>query len=123
MGIADVFARFETNQFKFNTSLPPVRAAIYAYTSLLNHDCDPNVKIWPLEDALCARACKDLRPGDELTISYGPINASTSLEDRRNLLLEKHGFVCLCQRCKADSAAEVSRVGASRRWRFFVGRS
>ena len=74
--------------------------ALYAYTALLNHSCDPSADIGPgrtSEARLHTRALVDLAVGEEITINYGPVELpSWPVARRREYLLAHHSFVCAC---------------------------
>ena len=76
-------------------------SAVYVLPSLLNHSCAPNVDVkWETGDAtLTLRAAVDVRPGEELTITY--IDADAPV-DARQRALEPYGFTCACARCVED---------------------
>ena len=67
---------------------------------LFNHSCDPNVHVSLDEscrvDFVLAR---DAMQGDELCISY--VDVALNFEKRQEMLLNKYGFTCDCQRCKS----------------------
>lgn len=77
-------------------------AAVYAFASLLNHSCAPNV------DVLWRRGCADVacvarqavRRGQQLTATY--IDASAGVAQRRALLRHGWGFECTCALCVSD---------------------
>jgi len=86
--------------------------ALYAYTALLNHSCDPTADIGPgrTEKArLHTRAITDLAAGTELTINYGPPELpSWTVAHRRDYLLAHHSFVCACVRCEREGGRRRS---------------
>jgi lysine-specific demethylase 8 len=85
---------------------PPLDGtAMYSRICKMNHSCDPNVVVvyprragwgsqYPLT-AFCI-AIKDIRAGDELTISY--IDPEQTYADRQ-AALANYGFRCRCSRC------------------------
>jgi len=73
--------------------------AVYMLPSLLNHSCDPNIDaVWRDGDAtLTLAARRDIAAGEELNITY--IDAGLPATERRQLLLNGYGFVCMCPAC------------------------
>ncbi|XP_037915115.1 uncharacterized protein LOC119654024 [Hermetia illucens] len=88
----------EVNCFGFDRDGRKGRG-LYPITSLMAHDCCPNVRtaIHPKTYAMTARALRDIEQGESLTISYVDYILGT-LKRREQL---KHGklFWCTCQRC------------------------
>lgn len=80
------------------------RFGLFAISSVLNHDCDPNTFFKEGDNWRCPAmklvARKTIQPDEELTTCYVP----DGLEwfDRRDRLLKEWGFLCKCNRCKAD---------------------
>lgn len=116
--VFSVLMRWQSNQFRFPNGTGPdgAAAAIYRYTASMNHACAPTVVLEPQWSAqqpgeavvgdgrIIARALADLQPGDPLTINYGPRDlVGWPLDKRREYLRAKHGFVCGCPRCEAES--------------------
>ncbi|CAG9464172.1 unnamed protein product [Pedinophyceae sp. YPF-701] len=79
--------------------------------SLLNHSCDPALLVAMDYDggssSVTLLARRDIRAGEELTISYVDTALPT---DERGELLRDYGFTCTCPRCMAD---DPLRGGAS----------
>ncbi|XP_073152992.1 histone-lysine N-methyltransferase ATXR4 [Henckelia pumila] len=72
--------------------------AVYMLPSLYNHDCDPNVNIfWVDNVGAKLKALREILAGEELRICY--IDASMDFEARQTVLLEGFGFRCKCLRC------------------------
>ncbi|KAI0530432.1 hypothetical protein GGR58DRAFT_518484 [Xylaria digitata] len=78
------------------------RAGLFLNASRFNHSCDPN--LWYEADIKdgrwVARACRDIKKGEELFISYILIN--NPLEERR-AAIAGWGFVCDCPKCSGGS--------------------
>lgn len=81
---------------------------IYETTSRINHSCDFNAVV--SMDAMAKgggerqviRAATDIKPGDEITISYlGSITYADCQLRNERLLSEKY-FQCFCTRCRKD---------------------
>ncbi|KAJ4973415.1 hypothetical protein NE237_006589 [Protea cynaroides] len=85
-----------------------VRAyAIYPKASLFNHDCLPNACRFDYVDIagdrntdIIVRAIHDIPEGQEICLSYFPVNWNYA--DRQRRLLEDYGFTCQCDRCKVE---------------------
>jgi hypothetical protein len=77
-----------------------VPAGLYVLPSLANHACDPSARYDFLGEAMYLRATRDLKAGDEVTISY----ASGCTYDDRTAALKKHGIRCgpTCVPCTQD---------------------
>ena len=115
------------DQDDFDALFPPLDGtAMYALTCKMNHSCEPNVAVlyktrgWGSKHPLVvhAVAIRDIKPGEELCISY--IEEKAPREKRQEELLH-YGFMCACTKCerekdgpveesKADSAADTEEV-------------
>eukprot|EP00798_Chlamydomonas_sp_ICE-L_P025761 gene25761-11426_t len=87
-------------------------AALHALSSKMNHDCDPSAQLHSHsfdDHTMDVVALKELRYGDELTISY--VDARGTRAIRRAGLRMNYGFECNCKRCLREEAAASS--GAS----------
>ena len=82
-------------------------SAIYAYGSMFNHSCAPNVNVvWPERNHLVDFvANENIKQGEQLTIAYIDLNEDWSLDvaKRRAQLEEAYGFVCECPRCVSET--------------------
>lgn len=87
---------------------PPLDGtAMYALACKMNHSCDPNVTVlykrvgWGRNHPLTAfcMALKDIKEGEELTISYIDSEQSFSL---RQAALNHYGFKCCCHLCAKE---------------------
>ncbi|KDQ14983.1 hypothetical protein BOTBODRAFT_174183 [Botryobasidium botryosum FD-172 SS1] len=81
-------------------------SALYLLPSLFNHSCSANSTWCNFGDVLVVRATRDVAEGDELTISYIPLegscaNVSTTYLDRDDGLYQ-HMDKCDCPECEAD---------------------
>ncbi|KAI1108870.1 hypothetical protein F5Y14DRAFT_434446 [Nemania sp. NC0429] len=80
--------------------------------SLLNHDCRPNLAFF-IDQNLThyTHAVRDIKPGEELTISYvDPLEARSVRQERTR---NSFGFSCGCSHCsllKNESDASDSRL-------------
>ncbi|CAE8636656.1 unnamed protein product [Polarella glacialis] len=71
----------------------------------LNHACDANCSWCTVGDMLFVRCQREVASGEELTIPY--CNPTDAVEDRRDFLKGRHGFVCCCGLCEAQKSAEA----------------
>lgn len=74
--------------------------ALFPKTSRFNHSCCPNAFVDGTHMQATVRALQDIASGEEVSISYIPLN--TSRADRQKLLWQR-GFTCTCLRCKAEA--------------------
>lgn len=77
----------------------PIGHVIYQRTSLLNHSCRPNCGVSFAGNHSLVRAKRDLRPGEELLISYLPADQLADRGHARRLLKAFFYFDCECGRC------------------------
>ena len=82
-------------------------SAIYPTVSLINHSCDPNCIQTFQGNTVVIKATKAIRPGQELTISYGPIFSKQNWEERQRTLKDQYFFTCHCDRCKDGPSDEI----------------
>eukprot|EP00064_Thunnus_orientalis_P022380 superscaffoldBa00007478_g22574 len=75
--------------------------AVYPDVALINHSCLPSVIVTYNGTVAEVRAVKDMKPGDEVLISY--IDLLYPTDDRNNMLRESYYFTCDCQECKSRS--------------------
>ncbi|KAK7049748.1 mitochondrial import receptor subunit tom20 [Paramarasmius palmivorus] len=95
-----------------------IGTGIYTVASYLSHSCDPNVRpVFDGTSELQLVANKDLKEGDELTISYvdSTIHEGESQLDarrrRRMELARGWRFACGCEKCM-EEAVELGLEGA-----------
>lgn len=84
-----------------------VPAGLYVLPSLANHACNPSARFDFLGESMYLRATRDLKAGDEVTISYA---SGCGYEDR-TAALGKHGIRCgvdciPCTQDRLDMAEE-----------------
>ena len=73
--------------------------AIALNSSFFNHSCSPNT-FWVFNARYITIVTKkDIKCGDELTISYGPQSSDNSKEERQSLLEKRYFFQCKCSEC------------------------
>ena len=133
--VQDTLDRFAANETGFDnladeesTSRPAWEVhGLYAFGSLFNHSCAPNVTVISKE-AFCRLngrpyhvereggnvvflALRDIAAGERLTTSYvaGERREALSVTQRRELLREQFSFVCGCARCVDEEAQEARR--------------
>ena len=88
---------------------------VFPLLSTLNHDCAPNCDTAFIQDrGVAVLALRDIRAGEELSISY--VNEGLPVADRRRQLLA-YGFECACERCadEAEQADATCESDAKRR--------
>ena len=75
--------------------------AIYTYASQLNHSCLPNTfhLFVPGTHAIKVYASRDLEPGEQVFISYGPDSIRHTLEERKSMIQKTWHFDCSCKDC------------------------
>ncbi|KAK0619545.1 hypothetical protein B0T14DRAFT_566384 [Immersiella caudata] len=71
---------------------------LYPLIARINHDCRPNafVRYSPRTLVVEAVAYKDIQPGEEVSVSYLPLNLLT---EQRTQLIKEWGFNCTCSLC------------------------
>merc|ERR1712156_423236 len=76
------------------------------HISRFNHSCAPNAEnVWRSgeNDACEIRAVSKIKPGDEITVNYNPVEiVLKNLKIRQELLLDSWGFGCDCTLCKEE---------------------
>ncbi|XP_055306303.1 uncharacterized protein LOC129570640 [Sitodiplosis mosellana] len=65
--------------------------------SYLNHECAPNAAKFLLGNSVIVVAMRPIEKGQQLLVSYCDVLKSD--KERQNILLLKHGFQCMCERC------------------------
>jgi len=85
--------------------------------SRLNHSCQPNARILPENGEV--RAISDIKPGQEVTISYRPDPMfSMKNKESRQKILKPMGFICNCDLCKNQS--DVGHTRGNREIQFKI---
>ncbi|OZJ02990.1 hypothetical protein BZG36_03136 [Bifiguratus adelaidae] len=89
----------------------PMGTAIYLRGSLHNHSCRPTalqrfVRKKNSRPLLNILVTEPVQPKEEITISYGPLEARDSYSDRRLWLKQRYGFDCRCEACMEGPRAE-----------------
>ncbi|XP_043962527.1 N-lysine methyltransferase SMYD2-like [Gambusia affinis] len=81
--------------------LSHIGTAVYPDVALINHSCLPSVIVTYNGTSAEVRAVQDMKPGDEVLISY--IDLLYPTDDRNNRLRECYYFTCDCLECKTKS--------------------
>lgn len=79
---------------------------VYTVGCLFNHSCRPNLQVLYSDagdELLSVRALRDIKPGEELLISY--IDESLPYPERQQELYEHYLFTCRCPKCEEEAAA------------------
>ncbi|KAF0023539.1 hypothetical protein F2P81_024169 [Scophthalmus maximus] len=97
-----LFSQVACNGFTIeDDELSHLGTAVYPDVALINHSCLPSVIVTFKGTSAEIRAVKNMKPGDEVLISY--IDLLYPTDDRNNRLRESYYFTCDCQECKSKS--------------------
>ncbi|KAM9840069.1 N-lysine methyltransferase SMYD2-like [Aulostomus maculatus] len=100
--LLSLFSQVSCNGFTVeDEELSHMGTAVYPDVALINHSCLPSVIVTYSGTCAEVRAVKDMKPGDEVLISY--IDVLYPTDDRNNRLRESYYFTCDCQECKTKS--------------------
>lgn len=91
------------------------RGGLFPVSSRFNHSCDPSACYsWNSSlSKMVVYAVKDIRPGEQITITYlGDIRLVRNF--RQRMLLEEFRFNCLCDACNARPPSELVASDARR---------
>ncbi|GAB4823261.1 hypothetical protein N2152v2_010307 [Parachlorella kessleri] len=103
-GLLDALSQFEEDGCEGN--------AFYTLQSCLNHSCVPNAHAFKRDDdtdgSAVILALRDIRLGEEITISYVDEDASLG---QRTADLADYGFTCSCDKCCAERLAGELHLG------------
>lgn len=86
------YMKLKRNMFKFDNS-----PGICFIGTRINHSCDPNVTYYKDGDVLVFKTIKSINKDEELFESY--IDYELPREVRQEMLLDRYGFVCKCNKC------------------------
>jgi len=80
-------------------------SGVFPLASMLNHQCTPNAE-WYFDvpkygNSIRVRALRDIRPREQIFISYSASAMSNDLEVRA-LFFKAYSFECSCPRCVQD---------------------
>uniref|UniRef100_A0A4W6D480 [histone H3]-lysine(4) N-trimethyltransferase n=1 Tax=Lates calcarifer TaxID=8187 RepID=A0A4W6D480_LATCA len=102
-----LFSQVACNGFTIeDDELSHMGTAVYPDVALINHSCLPSVIVTYNGTSAEVRAVQDMKPGDEVLISY--IDLLYPTDDRNNRLRESYYFTCDCQECKSKSKVRSS---------------
>jgi len=73
---------------------------IWIFPSLYNHSCEPNADRNWVGDLFVVRAAKNIKKGEEIFVSYIPVESIYS--ERANMLKFWKIWNCECRRCKIE---------------------
>ncbi|GJQ85477.1 hypothetical protein Trydic_g23900 [Trypoxylus dichotomus] len=88
-----------TNESGFVSTLE-IGAGAYAFLSLFNHSCDPNVVRHCHGNEIVVRAIRTIHAGEQLFDNYGYHYAVMKKADRRRQLERQYFFICKCAACE-----------------------
>ena len=86
-----------------DSDLRAVGIGLYPLAALVNHSCRPSAVQAFSGRRIRIRAASDLKPGDEVTISY--LDLADPLRMRRHELQDRYHFTCSCPLCSAPPDA------------------
>lgn len=97
-----LFSQVACNGFTIeDDELSHIGTAVYPDVALVNHSCLPSVIVTYNGTSAEIRAVQDMKPGDEVLISY--IDLLYPTDDRNNRLRDFYYFTCDCLECKNKS--------------------
>uniref|UniRef100_A0A3Q3IZA2 [histone H3]-lysine(4) N-trimethyltransferase n=1 Tax=Monopterus albus TaxID=43700 RepID=A0A3Q3IZA2_MONAL len=101
-----LFSQVACNGFTIeDDELSHMGTAVYPDLALINHSCLPTVIVTYNGTSAEVRAVQNMKPGDEVLISY--IDLLYPTDDRNNRLRESYYFTCDCQECTSKSKDKV----------------
>ncbi|PYH96905.1 set and mynd domain-containing protein [Aspergillus ellipticus CBS 707.79] len=110
---ANSFGLYPRETGVFPVPDPPVdrgeqyAAAVYPRAAIANHSCSPNIMHKPDDHGrMVFTASRDIAAGEECCISYFDLSQCVELRARRDHLQKLFRFVCRCDRCTTEEAAE-----------------
>ena len=110
--VLNLFAKLECNSFSITDGdLSTVGYGLYSDSCFINHSCEPNAVVAYNGAALALMPIRDIRPEEEILISYIELAQLTS--DRQNELSERYNFTCSCKRCSSTGAELEKRLNPS----------
>ncbi|XP_077375999.1 histone-lysine N-methyltransferase SMYD3 isoform X1 [Festucalex cinctus] len=111
----ELIAKVTCNCFTISDGeLQEIGVGLYPSLSLLNHDCRPNCVTVFEGTKLHLRAVRDIKPAEELTISY--IETLSLTEERQKQLEEQYHFTCRCQKCDSQDTDRLMQSGEQASW-------
>ncbi|XP_077566906.1 N-lysine methyltransferase SMYD2-B-like [Stigmatopora nigra] len=104
--LLSLFSQVSCNGFTVeDEELSHVGTAIYPDVALINHSCLPNATVTFEGIKAEIRAVKEMKPGDEVLISY--IDLLYPTDDRNERLRDFYYFTCRCGECQTRSQDEA----------------
>lgn len=87
--------------------------AVFLATSFINHHCEPNLDVsFSLGPTIRLHATRDIKKGEELTISY--IDLNLPVTERKTKLATGYGFLCSgCDACEDFDHAQLFENSSS----------
>ena len=85
---------------------------VYLEASMFNHSCEPNCEMSRSSGNCEIKCTRDVKEGEELTISY--IDESQCRSHRRQALLRNYHFHCQCSKCDAESQTNKKKGGKAK---------
>eukprot|EP00930_Biecheleria_cincta_P091778 TRINITY_DN81431_c0_g1_i1.p1 TRINITY_DN81431_c0_g1~~TRINITY_DN81431_c0_g1_i1.p1 ORF type:complete len:327 (-),score=56.98 TRINITY_DN81431_c0_g1_i1:67-1008(-) len=110
-------------------TMPDGSEALFYMGALIEHSCDPSTSfcVYQAEDADASRgvghlagnawvgewrATQDISAGTPVTFSYlEPARLKQDVNQRREIINKRMGFVCQCRRCKLESCEVNNQAG------------
>lgn len=106
--VRELYTRVLTNTITVTSLVEPgpdgVGLCFHPLVAGANHSCRPNLEVVFDGRSLCARAVREVRMGEELTVGY--IDLELGGEERRRGLRERWWFECRCERCVEEMGVE-----------------
>jgi SET and MYND domain-containing protein len=99
----------------FNMSESTVAMGLFLDASLMNHSCVPNCFASFGGREIRIHNVREVREGEEFTISYGPVVGSDTPTGRGEALHRSHGFRCQCEGCVDQRDQDFSDFKAMRK--------
>lgn len=88
--------------------LPHRLLGLYPLAAMINHSCTPNaVRVFAPNEIMIVHACQPIAAGNEIVWSYIPL--TQTVQQRRQCLVETHGFVCNCERCYTEDNVALNQ--------------
>ena len=77
-------------------------SASYLLPGMLNHNCDPNVKIVIISNKTVTYACKPIKKGSEILSAIYSFSHTGPKAERQRFLTMRFGSACKCTACQKD---------------------
>lgn len=92
--------KYNRNVFCFEMPNGKYKYTVVFNASIFNNSCDPNISYYTdsTNKKICFVAIKDIKVGEELSISYLHYVKGTCL--RKQFLKDTYNFDCQCEKCK-----------------------